>query len=227
MRIRRNATTLSTASQNRRTINNYKRRRYYNNAPARVPRLLSVRGNDGVRVKFRVEQAVTTLTSSTVAAVADSWNFQLTHISNISNYTAAWDAYRIDKVTCIIAPISNIVAAGSTLSWAPLFTVIDYDDDVDLASINAAMEYTSCLTHLYNNGPPVVRHLKPRARIGAIQSGETLQGAAQSTDGQWFDCAYTTIPYYGLKAIIKQGTSTNNSSYYFQFIYHVSFKNTH
>lgn len=227
MRIRRNATTISTSAQNRRTISNYKRRRYYANEPARVPRILSVRGNDALRVKFRVEQPSAILTSSTVSAIADSWKFNLSDISNISNYTASWDAYRIDKITAIIAPINQTVNASSTLSWSPLYTVIDYDDDVDLASINAAMEYTSCLVHLFNNGPPVVRHFKPKARLGAVQSGETVQGAAQSMDGQWFDCAFTQINYYGLKAIIRQATSTNAASYYFSFIYHVSFKNTH
>lgn len=199
----------------------------YTNRPSRVPRVLTMRGNDAVRVKFKLEPATNSyLTSSSTALVAAAYSFRLSDCPGITSYTGAFDAYRIDKITAIITRVTPDVAPATAPAHSPMGTAIDYDDNNIPTSWNTFFEYGTSMLHTQTDGRAIIRTFRPKAIQGVSDSGFTLQPAGIKDEQTWINCAYTDIPHFGFKVAIRQATTTSANAYYFFFIYHVLFRNT-
>ena len=74
----------------------------------------------------------------------------LNQVPSVSDFTGLYDQFRINAVKITIIPRGNssdiTPGSGSTSAAQSVgvFSVIDYDDDTNLASISQAMQYQNC-----------------------------------------------------------------------------------
>lgn len=137
--------------------------------------------------------ANTTFTTSTVVPVFPTLNFTGGLFNDFAQYSTVFDKYRIRQVEV------NFICVNPTNNGAGIFsTVIDYDDDAALTSINQAMDYKN--NYMANTDTNFKRTLQPRAALAAYSGAFTSYAEARAD--QWFDCASPNIQYYGLKCVI-------------------------
>lgn len=159
-------------------------------------------------------------TSTTAAAGIYAYSFQLSQVGDVTSFTGIFDQYMIERIDVMIRPTSNLATPSTTLSFAILAVAVDYDDDTTPANLQEVLNYDNAVVLTPARGRTI--SFRPTFRGGAVDGTETLQGA--STRRGWIDCSYTTIKHYGLKAAVRQSTSTNQTSWYFSFRYHLVFR---
>jgi hypothetical protein len=157
----------------------------------------------------------------------------LNDLSNQSEFTALYDAFRIDEVELSFHPVGNVQpiaddAAGSSLTTAfpeALETAIDLDDTTAPTTIGEMLQYE---TYKYNLATSVAKVAwVPRVAReifdGVTPSFEEPEGPV------WVDCAQGTTPHYGCK--VWMGTSGSSSNLQNAWIIRgkmrISFKRTH
>jgi hypothetical protein len=126
----------------------------------------------------------------------NSYNFTLASTTVTSGF---WDQYRIDAIRFSIVPQNNAIGlvTNSTTSLTPLYCVIDYDDNTNLGSINAALAYSNCIT--LNPGESCERLFKPRMAVSAYASSF---GSFANMGNMWIDSASTSVQHYGIKVVV-------------------------
>lgn len=119
--------------------------------------------------------------------------FFLGDVINVSDFTALFDSYRINKVVCTFHLRTD--PGGLTPFFCPvLYTAIDRDDAAVPANVNEIREFSRCQTHYLDPKKPVVVTLTPNIKLS-----ESVGINAAEAYKQWIDTAYTTTVHYGLK----------------------------
>lgn len=130
------------------------------------------------------------------AGVGASLEFSLADDPSTSDLTSLFDQYRILQVVVRFIPVTLVFGAStSATSFPSLLTAIDYDDNVAPASAQVMRQYGTCQTTSVNTY--VERTLNPQAALSAYQGTFTAYSAAPRS--QWFDCAFPSVEFYGLK----------------------------
>lgn len=151
-------------------------------------------------------------------------NFKLENVQTASDFTNLYDQYRIDKVSVKIIPLSDSATAQSsgylpTLYWCP-----DYDDSVRPAA-EADVRQKQGVKTLRLDKPRTIVINKPKAMISAAQVGTTV--SALQYNG-WNNCSETFVLHNGLKMWFKnvdlRPTTTTQTAFRFEIMYHLSFK---
>lgn len=141
----------------------------------------------------------------------------LSAMSGYTDYTSAFDKYRILEVQCDFIP--NIVGVATTSS-ATTSTVIDYDDNSNLTT-GAAMEYDSCYN--VNSSQTFKRTFIPKISMAAYSGAFT--SFMEPKAGQWVDCASPNVIHYGLKGVIAPSTPAFATNIFVRA--HIQFSHQH
>lgn len=135
--------------------------------------------------------------------------FTISDLSQVSTFSAIFDAYRIDHVEVEFNPIQNFIGdvpleattSGDITEY--LVTVIDYDDSAPVGSEQNFEEYdTYKRTIGYEKH---VRSLTPAIAANAYKTSGLTVGYVQERE-KWIDFQYTDVEHYGIKGCIM-GTS--------------------
>jgi len=156
------------------------------------------------------------LTSSTSVVGTQARAFQLADLAQASSWTSVFDQYRIMQVEVWLRPTTNYTTNANSAS---MYTVIDYDDAIPLASENAAQQYENVTLCNINSG--VYRRFRPHIAVAAFQP--SAFAGYQNKVSDWIDCGYPTVSHYGFKALISVTTGTLN--YDLEYRYWVQFRN--
>lgn len=142
-------------------------------------------------------------TASTVQQLR-SIAFNLTMCPNYVEFTSLYDQFRINAAVVMMHPSSQLMAMANNTSgsdWSKMkcyaYTVIDYDDSVNLSDANSARQYESC--RMFNPFRYHSRYLKPRFAVSTYRS-PTASGYGARRG--WLDCSYPEIPHYGVKVLV-------------------------
>lgn len=167
------------------------------------------------------------VTSTSLADGLYSWKFTLQDLNDYTSYQAIYDQYRINWIKAFIYPVSQDKTPSNQLDWAPMVSVIDYDDANTPTSYYQLLQYGSSMVH--TTAPTqkiVVRKFRPCVQAGNYNSSAPGLSSSGVNSSPWLDIAVPTIDHYGFKIAVKQSTSTNVSSYYVMFQYCISFNQT-
>lgn len=145
-----------------------------------------------------------------VSPILDYLNFAINDISNIGEYTALFDQYRIVQVVAMFIPRATQTYIGNSSGDVPFVqTAIDYNDNS--ATGTAPSEYQSCVTTQMTTA--FVRRLTPRYAV-PVYNGVTSAYVQGPKDG-WIDATYNNVPHYQL--VVSIGATSLDA----QFVYEV------
>lgn len=150
---------------------------------------------------FEREWVYATVTASTSVDQAGVVYFTLSSLPGATEFTSLFDVYRVEQLIVTFVSLTT----GPYIS--PLTTIIDYDDANAVSSLNELLEYQTQQTS--SPGANHQRVFKPRASA-AVYSG-AFTSFATTAPRTWFDCASSTVQFYGLKwylPALTGGTST-------------------
>jgi hypothetical protein len=139
----------------------------------------------------------TILTTSNTLVANGVASFTTADVNQFSSFAAVFDQYWIRQVECWIEPADN--SAASEISILPrtyTYTVIDYDDVNALTTTAQAEQYSNCVTATTYEGVYLV--FQPHMAVNTGGSGQA------NVPSNWIDCAYTTVPHYGIKMVAEQ-----------------------
>jgi len=163
-----------------------------------------------------------------LALNAFSTVFTLADLPNFTEFTALFDMYRIFAVQMRLRPRFNLGTVGSitTVKLPRLFSVIDYNDNVNLTLINDALEYQSCKETRFDQDH--VRMIRPHANLAAQEATLVNFGGLKSQVSPWLSTEVTDVNHYGLKFLIEAGAAgqTVFQSWSVDLTYYLEFKQT-
>lgn len=154
---------------------------------------------------IKTSESLQQITQSSSAAVFGTLNFQLQNQDpDYAQLAAVFDQYRIREVEVLFRPRITEAVSNATSNagmGGQLTTVIDYDDSSNLATVAAALAYTTAITT-----PLTVsqrRCLIPKMAVAAYGGGTFSSYANLSNE--WCDAASATVVHFGLKYAIDIG----------------------
>ena len=159
----------------------------------------------------------------------------LSDIPSYLEFTALFDAYRINKVVLKITPFCTSSTTQSTAAnlgqvSCLLHSVVDRDDatlpTASSTGINELREYPAMkTTNMYANGGRAIK-IKYVPRIAMAAYSGAFTSYARSKANQWLDCNSTTIQNYGIKGVFETIGNGTIQNMYFQIEakYYLSFK---
>jgi len=189
---------------------------------SRVPRPVSSRYQQWT-LSTKIEPATNTyIQGSSIGPGLFSWSFRVQDLPDFTAYSSIWDEYRMDKITMIISPVTQASNPATAPGFSPLVVALDFDDSITPTSYSQVLQYGTAV--LYGQmTQPVSRSFKPKYR-GVAYNGTT--GVNASTLGGFIDLTAGDVEHYGVKAAIRQGTSTSVQNFYIVFKYTVTFRRT-
>jgi len=140
------------------------------------------------------------LSSSTSAPAFAQVNFSLGNSPIAASFEGCFDSWRVLQATVRFIPLTQ-PAIGST--FAPLLTVLDYDDSVAPTTTAQLRAYDMLMEVPF--GHYQERTVVPKLAIAAYQGAFTAYAMSSS----WIDCAYPNVLWYGVKA----GIDTTSIAY--------------
>lgn len=163
-----------------------------------------------------------TLTIDNASDTQQSWVFKLSDLPNASEFTDLFDSYRINGVRVELKPRFNSVDV-SNAGMAPIYTVIDRNDNAYLTSVDEALQYETCKVHKMTQN--IKRYFKPSILSTAYSlNSETTLGL--QLWNRWISTSTIdggdTIAYLGLKLFTPSNGLANTvvydviTTYYFQ-----------
>lgn len=146
------------------------------------------------------------------------FSFELNNVPGFSELTQLYDFYKINAVKISFIPTQTMSNSLSTISNnqnTRFFSVIDYNDDATVSSLDDLRQYQTCkYTSAFKTHTRYI--YKPKHSIASyVQSS------------QWCSTAVPTTEWYGLKVGIEAMGSTVSTSmnYRVEATYYLSFKN--
>jgi len=136
------------------------------------------------------------------------FDFRFSDLPQYTSFTAIYDQYKIDWIIFELLPQGTEIIPNSTLSLSPVTgTVIgsiDLDNSAPTPSMNALREYSQCKEARVTNKMKWM--WKPH--IGTLVYNSIGLPGYSNTKAPWIDCAYPSIPHYGLKIGLGKGATT-------------------
>jgi hypothetical protein len=159
-----------------------------------------------------------TITGSVTIEVDGAFAFSLGSLPDYTEFTALFDSYRIRMVKLQFNPL--FIDTSATVTYPPIITAIDYDDNSTLA-YSVLQEYDTSL--ISNSGMFFERVLIPRIALAAYSG--VFTSFAQPDPLTWVDCASPNVTYYGLKYALPI-TGAANTVWQVEATYFLEFKNS-
>lgn len=161
--------------------------------------------------------AISTILQQTAGTVTNvAINFQLADLPQVATFTALYDQYRINKIKFQLLPAASITQQNSTTGVVSNYpmppsdnngpgglygTVIDYDDSTALSTLAEYLQYMNFKKGNVASLATHTRTFQPSVDMGVLNAAGTVIGGS-SKKSPWIDCAYNTIPHYGIKLYI-------------------------
>lgn len=128
----------------------------------------------------------------------NAYNFTLSVLPNITDFTSLYDQYKINGVKFSLIPRHTEVGITAAVG-SQVMSVLDFDDDSVPTSINDLLQYGNMKQTRGNVNHS--RYFKPSIRTSVDVIGGT---GYQISKPRWLDLANLTIKHYGLKYAIEQ-----------------------
>lgn len=141
-----------------------------------------------------------------------SLQFTLGQLPNVSEFTALYDQYRINKIKVVFVPaLSGMDAnAPSTQYYMPnLHSVVDYDDATAPTSMAQLFQYPRLKRTRGLRDHK--QYFSPAVSVEVYQSGISTSYSAKWK--QWLDLASTSVPHYGVKYGIDPGNPAGGNQW--------------
>jgi len=178
---------------------------------ARVPRRMSRLSNNVHHFKRTCELAPAIVANS-VAAVFGSIQFTLGMLPNVSEFTALYDQYRINKIKVVLVPALTGLDGNpqSTSYYMPNFhSILDYDDSNAPTALSQLMEHPNYRRTRGQRDHK--RYFTPAVAAEIYQSGVSTSYSQKFK--QWLDLASTSVPHYGLKYCVDVGNPAGGTQW--------------
>lgn len=191
----------------------------YNSATTYTDRMSLRRFPGQVYNVILTQEVLSFMTSNTSIATFFSISTTLALLNGFTDFTAAFDQYRIEAVEVLLKPQINM-NTGTSTNAGEVHTVIDYDDQTSLGSVAAALQYDNVIT---TPGYQAQRRCyRPRMAMAAFASSAFTSFA--NMKDQWIDAASTGVNHYGVK--IAWTPTTISLTYDLTVRAHVQFRCT-
>lgn len=153
-----------------------------------------------------------------------AYQFQLSQLPNYNEFTALFDAYRINAVVVRFNPM-NTVFKGNTDSnnedTPTVYAAIDYNNASVPTSADEMKEYANVnVFPMYQS-----RNFKIRPRLAIPVYRDGVSNAYLQSPKQWVDCTYADVPHYGLRVWIAAGQQRNAFKTTVECTYYMTFRN--
>lgn len=141
---------------------------------------------------------MTTHTLASAATTANSWGFTLNMLPNYAEFTALFDQYRLNAVAITFIPkFTEVVVTAPT--DVGFYSVIDRNDQTNLASVAAACEYENM------KRTRLSQYHKRYFKLSTLQDTGIVGSSAVCTTkySPWINTANADITHLGLKTIAE------------------------
>lgn len=164
-----------------------------------------------------------------------SIGFSLADIPNYSEFTQLYDQYKINKIVLKIYPFNNIPSTANTTATSGgvgliIHSILDPDNllvaSADEAGVNTLRQYQNYKTVNMSNKKYFKKVITPRMLEGVVNSAGTIVGN-RVNKSYYIDCAYPSVPHYGVHLLYEFINPTTATVSYFLRIeatYYMSFK---
>jgi hypothetical protein len=158
-------------------------------------------------------------TSLTVVS-ENNFQFMLTDLNSITNYTSVFDQYCIYSVSATFTFAGLNPNSGAYTQSVPFFSAIDYDNvtNTGLAGLD---QFSTFNESQITPSSSVVRYVKPCVALAAYTG--TFNGF--TTTRLWLDCNSTSVAHYGLRTICGPTSVVINITAAFSYV--LGFRNAH
>lgn len=146
------------------------------------------------------------------------FSFELNNVPGFTEFTQLYDFYKINGIKISFIPTQTVSNSLSTVNSAQntrFFSVIDYNDDATVSSLNDLRQYKTCKwTSAFKTHTRYIH--KPKHSIASYVQSR-----------QWCSTSVPNTEWYGLKVGIEAMGSTVSTSmnYRVEAKYYLSFKN--
>lgn len=137
-----------------------------------------------------------------------AYTIRLSQLTNVSEFTNLFQAYRINKAYFRIVPGQNICVAGAITNGTPVIVdAIDYNDATGSSSTQL-LEFSN---HRIHRGiGEVHRKLTPAVNAGIQGGGAGIVGGSQRFK-QWIDATIPDAAHFGYKLAVTPDTGSATS----------------
>lgn len=177
-----------------------------------VPRDVIVR-TGRARANYVIKEVVelTDIKNSNVPTFG-ALSFSFSQLPNASSWVALYDRYRFLGVKVTFQSVGVMTnTTPATYSVPEFATVVDFDDDTPATALSQLQRSATYCGHRTSSS--IVRHFLPRATRPVYISGVST-GYQEADPLSWMDLAYTSIPHYGLKWGMSEGSPTAQAGWY-------------
>lgn len=133
-------------------------------------------------------------------------SFSLASLPNVTEYTALFDHYKVNKMVVRFEPTANQVNP-STPCDTKLLTAVDFDGGATGLSYAAFTSYETCQVTPMLHRKSIT--IQPRAETATIDNGSTNVNAVVAPANTWFDCSNTGVNFYGVRYAMIQTALVN------------------
>lgn len=158
-----------------------------------------------------------------------AYHFTLSDVPNYEEFTSLYDEYKILKIVVKLMPMAMQVtnsADGSTSNFGILATVLDFNDDTPLTSIQDYEAYQNFRFQSIQSQRLHTRVFTPTAAgLTLTEAGAATSVPVRVERNKWYRTSNAEVVYYGLKLFLGAGSANSLQTYYFQLIYYMAFRN--
>lgn len=159
--------------------------------PRGVPRTIS---NQVVWDKVQLDLNIA---PSSGAITENNYRFALSDHPQFASWAALFDQWCIPEFSITFR---SLEAPGGTGKMASLYTALDFDSVVALASIPGIQDFGTCQTDTLTTGTEVTRSVKPCIKSGASSAGGNQSFAV--LERLWCDSALPQTVWHGIRSIV-------------------------
>lgn len=141
-----------------------------------------------------------TIAGSTSVETDGSITPSLISMGDAAAFASIFDSYRLAGVKAIFTPVNDETA--STTGFAPLYTVLDYDDNL-ATTLTVMLQYDTLKVATF--GSQFVRTAIPAIAMAGYTG--TAFTATVTEKLRWVDCANQSVPWYCIKYAMPTSSS--------------------
>lgn len=179
---------------------------------------------------------------TTVTALSNSLNFggltdwaaacthQISDINNITNFTAMYDAYRLNFVTVTVEYLNNAVSPASTALLPTFYMYWDQDDTVSPPNLRSILGKQGVKKWQPTSSSLQKRFtFKPQLSV-AVESDAAGVPTQVVVPGKshWIDCSTPRVPHYAFKIYCQDFSASGSANSWnvvrLHYTYNVSFR---
>jgi len=161
-----------------------------------------------------------------------SYEFRLSNLINVSDFSNLYDSYKINKIQLMLEPIWS--GNGSFVTGSGNFNILnkkirvvhDYNSNQVLTNEDDYLEYSNCKSYSPTRMIKITLYPKLNNKVEGNAGADAYTSI--NSNKVWLDMGATNVPHFGLKVFIPEDISDVTGAILFRVRakYHVSFKNS-